>query len=126
MRVARVASLAALVVAAAAIMWSVGWPRAAYSAMEKGLALDADREQRELLPGRPLVRAMFRVRQSDDALDPLQPIVVGATQAASLLADGATGSQARSFCPPAGASSIGYCSRGPPRAGAQPSLLERA
>jgi hypothetical protein len=123
----RAICLAAVFVAAAAIMCSPEPALAAHVAPARGLALELGGAQREVLPGRPVLRAMFRVRQPDGSLDPPPPVAMIALSVAFSLARDGTNGEGTSLCPPAGTSSVGYCPRGPPPRGrATPSSLERA
>jgi len=114
-----------VLVAAAAIVWSIGMPRAAHAGMTQERMPEAGERQRELLPARPVLGTMFRARQSDGSLDPPQPGAVAAAPMACPLRLAGTRGEEKSFCPLAGASSIGHRPRGPPLARFKPSSLER-
>jgi hypothetical protein len=93
--------------------------------MKTGFDLEGGRQERELLPSRPVLRAVGRAWQPPGSYDSLPPVGVVPTQPEFPFLPAGTSTAVGSFCPPTDASSVGYLSRGPPRAGAKHNLAER-
>jgi hypothetical protein len=110
---------------AAVVSWSVGPSRAVHTGIAPERLPEAGERQRKLVPARPALQAMFRVRQPDGSFDSQPPVAVVAVPAMFFRRPGGTGDEVRTLCSPTAALSVGYCPRGPPRVDDKPSSPER-
>jgi len=113
-----------VLVIAAVVSWS-GPSRAVQARIAQERVPEAGERQRKLVPARPGLQAMFRVRQPDGSFDSPPAVAVVFVPATFSRRPGGTGDEAGPLCPPTAALSVGYCPRGPPRVDDKPSSPER-